>query len=125
MSNNSSLYLKGFTSQLNDFINDLIIVYHDRSNLITYKKNIELLMKNNPRLLIINWKKYISKYNDQIENEDLLFFLNKDYKEDVKMNEYLIFIDELKNIMKEMNSENKEKTIKYIKNLNKLASLYN
>ena len=125
--NNSSLYLKGFTSQLTEFVTDLLLIYEDNQKLITCQRNIDLLVKNNPKMLILNWKKYITKYSKEIEEGDIEFFMNKDYKSDVgnKGSEYLVFIDEVKKIMTTMSEDNKNKVIKYIKNLNKLASLYN
>ena len=124
---NSSLYLKGFTSQLTEFVTDLLLIYEDNQKLITCQRNIDLLVKNNPKMLILNWKKYITKYSKEIEEGDIEFFMNKDYKSDVgnKGSEYLVFIDEVKKIMTTMSEDNKNKVIKYIKNLNKLASLYN
>jgi len=119
-----SLYLKGFNSQLNDFMNDIINVYPDKNDFLKYKTNIETLIKTNPSIMIKQWNNYIGKYSEKIENEDVSFFLEKDYSNDLKSNEYLSFINDIKKVFNTMDSNNREKTIKYVKNLNKLAVLY-
>lgn len=119
-----SLYLKGFNSQFNDFMNDLITVYPDKNQFLKYKTNIETLSKSNPSLMIKYWNNYAGKYSDKIENEDVSFFLEKDYSGDLKSNEYLSFINYIKELFNTMDNNNKEKTVKYVKNLTKLSSLY-
>ena len=125
MSTNSSLYLKGFTNELNNFLEDLLNVYNDNNNLIACKRSVDLLIKNNPKMLIQKWIASLSNYTKEIENEDVVFFLNKDYNNESGAKDYLGFIDEIKEVMKNMDDTNKYKTIKYVKNLNKLANLYN
>ena len=84
----------------------------------------------NPKIIIEVWKAYISdKYSEEIEKGDLTYFLNKNYSEDLEDNDYnkeiLDKIEKMKNSIDLMSNENKEKTIKYLQNLNKLCKLYN
>ena len=58
------------------------------------------------------------------------FFLKKDYSNDLKMdeggaNKVLEAIDKIRQPLRELESDNKEKCVQYLKNLNALSKIYN
>ena len=88
-------------------------------------------MYGKPRAIIDVWYKFISlKYNKEIENGEIEYFLNKDYSEDLQSapgsSETLDTINKLRTTIKLAfdQDENREKTIKYMQNITKLSNLY-
>ena len=120
--------LKAFNSHLEEFINDLCIVFPNDLDIKVTKTTVSTLVKLNPSKLIKVWNKHICKYSDQIAEGNLDYFLNKDYSEDIKGMEDADnisgVIDKLRNPVREMGKENQAKAIKYIQNLNKLCLVY-
>ena len=122
--------LKGFNNHLSEFFDDILIVFPNDLELKKAHTSLNNLKKMNPKIIIEVWKAYISdKYSEEIEKGDLTYFLNKNYSEDLEDNDYnkeiLDKIEKMKNSIDLMSNENKEKTIKYLQNLNKLCKLYN
>ena len=89
-----------------------------------------MMRKANPKMLVSIWYRYVcSKYEAEIENENLEYFLTKDYSEDLKMdqgaaNKVLEGIDKIRVPMRDLDVENKGKCIQYLKNLNQLSKIY-
>jgi hypothetical protein len=69
----------------------------------------------------------VGKYKSAIEAGDLDFFINKDYASDFmnanNSDKIIEAIDRFRQPIKNMSEQNKLKSIKYIQNLTKLASL--
>ena len=70
------------------------------------------------------------KYEEEIEKENLEYFLTKDYSTDLKMeqgtaNKVLEGIDKIRVPMRNLQPENKKACIQYLKNLNQLSKIYN
>ena len=67
-------------------------------------------------------------YSSEIENGNIDFFINKDYKKDIGNmadSEYILKkIDLLREPVKNMQKSDQEKVIKYIQNLSKLCEVY-
>jgi hypothetical protein len=83
----------------------------------------------NPGLLIKIWKKHVTDvYETKIEEGNLDYFLNKDYKEDLvsleKAEPIEAIIDDIRVIIQDMSQENRDNSFKYIKNLTKLSKHY-
>ena len=121
--------LKGFNNHLSEFFDDILLVFPDDIEIKKAHVSLSNLKKMNPRIIIEVWKKYISdNYSEQIEDGNIEYFLNKNYSLDLKDNDYnkeiLNKIEKMKNSIKNMTDENKDKTIKYLQNLNKLCKLY-
>ena len=132
MSNNS-LVLATFIKQMEECFQDVIRVYPNicrtDSRFTKCKLFFETLKLTNPRLMITTWKNKINeKYREQILKGDIMFFVEKDYREEAP--EYYDStvencIDDLRNVIRSMDSTNVETAMKYIQNLCKLADLYN
>lgn len=127
--NNSDL-LAAFNNHIIDFFDDVVRIFPDNSDIKLARTTLITMRKANPKLIIRIWKDYIfDKYNDEINNGNIQFFIEKDYSDDVKYTGNTATILEkiatLRNPIKEMSTENLNKTIKYIQNLSKLCALYN
>ena len=89
-----------------------------------------MLRKANPKMIISVWYRYIcQKYEAEIEAENLEYFLEKDYAEDLKMdqqaaNKVLEGIDKIRTPLRQLDESNKKKSIQYLKNLNQLSKIY-
>ena len=124
-----TLVLKGFNDHFGEFISDVSAVFPDDSDILATKNALSTVRKANPRLIIDAWYKHIVvPYEDKINEGNLDFFLSKDYSNDIKtMNnndKIMNKIDMLRKPISEMSDENRNKTMKYIQNLLKLAKLY-
>lgn len=125
----SSNILGAFNDHFVEFVTDIQNVFPDDSDVLSAKNALFAVRKANPKIIVKIWNTYIvGKYKKQIEDGDLSFFINKDYSSDLanadnsaKITEA---IDRLRNPIKTMNPADQAKTMKYIQNLTKLASMY-
>ena len=126
----ASQILTGFNNHFFEFIEDIIRVFPDNMDIQACRTSLTLVRKANPRLIVKIWKTYVvDKYGDKVEENDLDFFVNKDYSSDVAESEnaknIMQAIDKIRNPIKLMSPSEKEKTLKYLKNLKKLCCIYN
>jgi hypothetical protein len=80
-------------------------------------------------MIVKIWKKYVvDKYGEQFDSNNISFFIEKDYNEDLtntdQPSKIMKSIDRLRDPIKSMNSANQSKTMKYLQNLKKLCCLY-
>ena len=102
MDDTKSIILKTFNNQLFAFMDDVIAVLGDKE-IIKSRKYLETVKFAKPSLIIQLWYAYIEKpYHEDIEKGDPVFFLEKDYSED------LTFMENGKEIMKTINSSLRE-----------------
>lgn len=117
-----------FNDHFAEFVNDIQSVFPDDADILTAKNALLAIRKANPKLLVKIWIKYVyGPYKSEIDVGDINFFLSKDYSNDLSKNDnadkIMESIDRLRKPVKEMTSENQAKTMKYIQNLSKLATL--
>lgn len=117
-----------FNDHFAEFVNDVQSVFPDDADILTAKNALLAIRKANPKLLVRIWIKYVyTPYKEQIEAGDINFFLTKDYSADLARNDnadkIMESIDRLRKPVKDMSPENQAKTMKYIQNLSKLATL--
>ena len=127
-SSDKSLLLNAFNTQLTEFIEDIELVFNEDNSVKRAKSGLLMIKKVNPTLTIRIWYNYIcSKYESEINNDNIDFFLEKDYKKDlVYMNQsddIISSIDKLRDPIKNMSKENQEKSFRYVKNLCILSKL--
>ncbi len=127
--NNKSSYLKLFNNHLNEFINDILILFPDDLDLKTCATFLKSMRKINPKMIITTWKTGVAnKYRKEIESGELSFFENKDYSGDLinssEEKEILEVIERVRIDVKTCGEENKIKTMKYLQNLTKISDLY-
>ena len=124
-----SLLLNAFNAQFFDFIEDVEHVFSDDSSINKAKVAFNLIKKVNPTLIIKIWFTYVcSQYETEINNDNINFFIEKDYKKDfiyISGSDNIISnIDKLREPVRNMSKENQEKSFMYIKNLCILSKLY-
>jgi hypothetical protein len=118
-----------FNNHFSEFMDDLEFIFPNDVDILSAKNSIMLIRKSNPKLLIKIWKNYVViPYKDQIDAGNFDFFIEKDYSQDLKKtdnsNKIMQAIDKFREPIKSMSKENKEKTMKYVENLSKIANLY-
>jgi hypothetical protein len=121
--------LKAFNDHFNDFLNDIQMVFPENTDIMATKSALGAIRKANPKLLIKIWKEYIvDKYKPAIELGNLSFFIDKDYVDDLtymsSSSNIMDKINTLRDPIRNMGTENQEKSMKYIQNLTKLSDLY-
>lgn len=119
MSNKKTL-LTAFNNHFLEFVNDIACVFPKNKDIKLSKNVVSTLKAANPRLIIRIWKEYVSDpYSKKIEEEDISFFIEKDYSNDVtyiESNGYIKkSIDRLREPIRKMGKENQDKSMKYMK----------
>lgn len=123
--------LKAFNNQFEEFLEDVEVLFPDNNDIKTSKTGLLMLRKANPKKIVSVWYRYIClKYEDEIENENLDYFLTKDYSGDLKMdegasNKVMEGIDKIREPLRQLEPDNRKKTLQYLKNLNQLSKIYN
>lgn len=124
--------LTAFNDHFLDFIKDIQKVFPDNKSIRMAKNSTQVAINFTPKLLIVTWNKYVvMPYKSNILDGDISFFINKDYKTDLtdindtdSINSIMRQIDELREPIRQMDSENQIKSMKYMQNLTKLTQLY-
>ena len=130
MATKSSIILTAFNDHFIEFVNDIINVFPEDTDILAAKNSFLLIRKANPKMIIKIWNKFVvDKYKDAIDNDDISFFINKDYSTDLNNAEnsdkIMDAINRLRNPVKMMEPQDQKKVMKYIQNLTKLSILYN
>jgi hypothetical protein len=128
MSNPNNNMLTIFNDHFVEFITDIHNVFPEDPDILAAKNSLIAIRKANPKLIVKIWIKYVAMpYQDRIMAGDINFFIEKDYSNDLtKSNnpdQIMESIDRLRNPVKLMNPDNQQKTMKYIQNLCKIASM--
>ena len=126
---NSSTILTAFNDHFMEFVSDIESVFPEDHDILASKNAFITIRKINPKLIIRVWSEYVvGKYRSEIDSGNIDYFINKDYTQDVldspNSKKIIMGIDRLRNPVKEMNEENKKKSMGYIQNLTKLCTLY-
>jgi hypothetical protein len=124
-----SLVLQAFNTQFFEFIEDIQVVFSEDNSIKKAKSALVMIKKVNPALIIKIWYTYVfTQYENEIESNNINFFIEKDYKKDfiyVNQSDDIIGnIDKLREPVRNMSKENQEKSLLYIKNLCILSKLY-
>jgi hypothetical protein len=128
MSNPNNNMLTIFNDHFVEFITDIHNVFPEDADILAAKNSLIAIRKANPKLIVKIWIKYVATpYQDRIMAGDINFFIEKDYSNDLtKSNnpdQIMESIDRLRNPVKQMNQDNQQKTMRYIQNLCKIASM--
>ena len=124
-----SILLNAFNDQLADLFIDIINVFPDNIDIKSAQNTLILIRKANPKMVVKIWQKYIvDKYGDKFDSNDISFFIEKDYNEDLtntdQPTKIMESIDRLRDPIKNMNLSDQSKTMKYLQNLKKLCCMY-
>jgi hypothetical protein len=125
----SSNILAAFNNHLLELFYDVLTIFPEDVEINAAIITLKQMKKTNPKLLIIGWNEYIVKpYNQEIEQGNINFLIEKDYN--IDLNEYdtngiiRTKIETLRTPVKNMSINNKNKVVKYIQNLTKLSNKY-
>jgi hypothetical protein len=121
--------LSAFNDHFVEFVTDIQSVFPEDHDILVAKNSLLAIRKANPKMIVKIWNTYIvGKYKAEIEKGDITFFIYKDYSQDLlytnNPDKIIESIDRLRMPIKAMNPEEQAKTMKYIQNLTKLASMY-
>ena len=121
-----------FNEQMEQFIDDILYIFPDDTDIIKAKEAIRQIRKFNPGKLMKLWREHITlKYDENIQNGDIRYFTDKDYTSDIsagienqdQQNQIRHIVDRLRRPICEMDKSNQEKTMQYIQNLTALTKL--
>ena len=113
-----STLLRAFNSHLFELLDDIIRIFPDNKDIQAAKLSFQTIKKANPTAIIKVWYSYIYiPYHEEIEKENVQFFLEKDYSQDVSTlansKEIVKIIDTLRGPVSNMTDAEKQFTIKY------------
>ena len=125
-----SQYLKAFNEHFIQFVMDIHKVFPEDNDILYSLNALKEIRKMNPKLIMVIFNDYVAKnYRDEIMSGNIDFFLDKDYSSDMKnmknANSIVEKINSLREPIRKMNDDNKNKTLKYLQNLIKLCDYYN
>jgi len=128
--NDKSFIMRTFNQQFFLFIDDIIRIFPDHSEIAKARVWFETLKHSNPSILVRFWfSKIYAPYREAIDNNILDFFFEKDYTSDLENASYMVeimnFIDSFREPVKSMNDINKQHTMKHVKILSQLSLVYN
>ena len=124
---NKKFILETFNSHFKEFLEDVLLLFPREIDLMTANTFLSSIVKVKRKLLLECWYFWIyTKYNNEIEDGNYDFFLNKNYKNDVgnNNNKILNSIEKMRNKCKNIDDENRNKILLYVKNLSKLSKIY-
>ena len=109
--------LKAFNTQFEEFLDDIEILFPENKDIRTTKTGLMMMRKANPKMIVSVWYRYICiKYEEEIDKENLDYFLSKDYKDDLKMdegaaNKVLEGIDKIREPLRGLDADNTKKCV--------------
>ena len=123
---NKKFILETFNTHFKEFLEDILLLFPREVDLMTANTFLSSIVKVKRKLLLECWYFWVyTKYNNEIENDNYDFFLNKNYQNDVgRNNKILNSIEKMRNKCKNINNENRSKILLYVKNLSKLSKIY-
>ena len=126
----TSTILRGFNNHLFEFLDDIISIFPENSDLKTAKTFFEFTKKGNVTILIKMWHEFVYKpYGVLLEQGELEHFITKDYSNDLvymtNSNDILDAIDKIRKPLNNLSDDSKTICLSYLNNLNKLSNAYN
>jgi hypothetical protein len=120
--------LTAFNDHFLEFLNDVQSVFPEDVDILAAKNALVAIRKANPKMIVKIWKAFIAdKYRNQIESNDISFFLEKDYSSDIatsnNSDKIMESINRLREPVRNMGPDNQAKVMKYIQNLTKLSDM--
>jgi|TARA_Y100000389_G_C17434868_1_gene504867 hypothetical protein len=126
----TSTILRGFNNHLFEFLDDIISIFPENSDLKTAKTFFEFTKKGNVTILIKMWHEFVYKpYGVLLEQGELEHFITKDYSNDLvymtNSKDILDAIDKIRKPLNNLSDDSKTICLNYLNNLNKLSNAYN
>lgn len=127
---NKSQVVNAFNKHFIEFVIDIERVFPNDTDIMSTRKTINKALTLMPRALIKMFNDNIVKlYSKQIDEGDISFFIDNDYRKThgYKEDEQVWALDKIESLrqpVKNMNVEEQQKVLKYLQNLKKLTELY-
>jgi hypothetical protein len=128
---NKTQIIDTFNKHFMDFIIDIERVFPNDTDIMSMRKSLNKSLIFSPKAFIRMFNDYfVALYGNEIENGDLNFFIQNDYRTKHGYKEtddvwIINKIDILREPVSTMSDDDKGKVIQYLKNLKKLSDLYN
>ena len=124
-----STTLRAFNKHFFDFLDDIISIYPESTELIKARTSFDFIKRANPTAIAKAWNKHVYlKYKDVIDSGDITFFFEKDYSKDLEKisnaEKIMNTINNIREPISQMNDANKSRSAKFIQNLSKLSTIY-
>lgn len=124
-----STYLRAFNTHFFEFIDDIVSIIDENDEIVYAKTSFDTIRRANPTAILKVWFNFVhTPYKYVIEQGDISFFFEKDYKADLahlaNASEIMNIIDTIRIPIKNMSDVNRSHSVKYIQNLSKLSTLY-
>lgn len=119
--------LIAFNNHFFEFIDDILRVFPNDYELKTAKSILLKLRKSNPKLILNIFIEYVlDNFKEKIMEGNIDYFIDKNYKEEFEYIDNVVIekFNTLKEPIRKMNNEDKNKVIKYMQNLIKLSEIY-
>ena len=120
--------------QKTQLYDDILSETPNDSDIIAAKVYVTGVKQANPKLILNSWYNAVTlKYKVQIDNGDFDFAINNDYNSDIKSyynqssSDFKYFekmIEKVRDIVKNLDDDNRQKLIKYVQNISNLTLLY-
>jgi hypothetical protein len=128
---NKSQIVDAFNKHFIEFIIDIERVFPNDNDIMSTRKTINKTLVIMPKSIIKMFNEnFVQMYGDKIDQGDIGFFIDNNYRKahGYKDNEQVWALDKIESLrqpVKNMNDDDKQKVIKYLQNLKKLTELYN
>lgn len=123
-----SSILTAFNDHFGEFAQDISNYFPKNMDIKTSINACHAIRKINPVLIIKVWKsRVVNPYQKQIDDGDFKFFINKDYTQDINIDQKdraLQVIEKLRVLIPKMAQEDQDKCMQYVKNLTTLSTHY-
>lgn len=124
-----SFIMRSFNTHFMELLDDILSIYPNNVEILTARKFFETLKRLNPAVLIKAWyKRVYTPYGAEMEQGNLDFFFQKDYAKDLTTvsgsDDIIRMIDDVRHPLSQLSEINREHSVLYLNNLNKLSVLY-
>lgn len=124
-----SEYVQAFNNQFEELLENISLIFPNDAEISSASRGLKNLRRLNPKIIVKVFYDYIDKpYGSYIHDNNLTFFLEKDYSKDVSgsifSGEILSKIAVIKNPIANMSKKEQDIILKYFQNLCKLTTLY-
>ena len=121
-----------FNNHFMELLEDILVVFPDNMDILAVKNTTSIIRKSNPKMLVDLWHINVTlKYKDEIKNDNIDFFIEMDYSDEISKNKniknanhIMNCIETLRGPIRHMGDDNKLKMMRYIQNLSKLSTVH-
>lgn len=128
------IIMKSCLDQIFQLFDDILLVIPNDSDILAAKVYVSGVKQANPKLILTSWYNTVTiKYKEQIDKGDFDFAINNDYNNDIQKhydetsNDFKYFekmIEKVRDVVKNLDDDNRQKLIKYVQNISNLTLLY-